>query len=181
MMPKRSIGGLSKPNCFSISTHYVPAARFTEIAPRLAQGEHPDAILALLAADPGEPPLAALRAAIDRAFAAPSLEAVITALAQEGEWGARTAAQLATLSPTSLKVTFRQMREGRTLDFASCMRLEYRLAARMAKSHDFREGVRAAVIDKDQKPSWDPKELWQICDNDIAHFFAPLGAAELTF
>jgi enoyl-CoA hydratase len=162
-----------------LATHTVPASRFSEISPRLAQGEHPDAVLASLAAAPGEPPLAAHRAAIDRAFAASTLEGVIDALQREGEWGARTAAHLATLSPTSLRVTFRQMREGRTLDFVSCMRLEYRLATRMAESHDFSEGVRAAVIDKDQKPRWNPKELWQICDNDISAYFAPLGPNEL--
>jgi len=164
-----------------LATHFVPAVRMPDVAPRLASGETPDGILAGLADDPGPAPLTNVRAAIDRAFAAPSLEAVFEALAREGDWGASTAAQLATLSPTSLKLTFRLMREARGLDLESCLRLEYRLAARMAYHPDFAEGVRAAVIDKDQKPRWNPGELWQIRDKDIGGYFTSLGAQELTF
>ena len=74
----------------------------------------------------------------------------------EGDWGNETASLLRSRSPTSLKVTFRQMREGAELDFASCQRMEFRIMARMMEGRDFYEGVRAALIDKDQSPRWVP-------------------------
>lgn len=163
-----------------LATHVVPASRHAEIRERLAQGETPEAALATLGADPGPAPVAAYRGAIDRAFAAPSVQAILKDLPQEGDWGARTAAHLVGLSPTSLEVTFRAVRAGRALDFDSCMRMEYRLATRLVQGHDFSEGVRAAVIDKDQMPRWRPASLGEVRDADIARYFEPLGAEELT-
>jgi enoyl-CoA hydratase len=164
-----------------LATHHVPAARMPEIAPRLARGEGVERVLADYAADAGAAPLAVHRAAIDRAFAAPSVEALIAALKREGAWGEDIAAQLATLSPTSLKVTFRQMREARGQSLPSCLRMEYRIASRVAEHHDFAEGVRAAVIDKDQTPRWEPARLDEVSDSGIAQYFTSLGADELTF
>jgi enoyl-CoA hydratase len=162
-----------------LATHNAPGLRFAEIAPRLAQGEMPDAALAMIRDNAGYAPLAQHRAAIDRAFAGATVEAVFDALKREGDWGATIAAHLATLSPTSLKVTYRAMRQGKRLDFDACMRTEDRLASRLVESHDFGEGVRALLIDKDQKPRWHPADLHDIRDADIAGYFEPLGADEL--
>ena len=163
-----------------IATHFTPAESFGEIARRLAQGEAPDSVLASLTADPGPAPLAAHRETIDRAFAAPSVEAIMQGLEHEGEWGEQTAALLATRSPTSLKLTFRAMREGKSLDFNSCMRMEYRLTMRALEGHDLYEGVRAALIDKDQRPRWQPSSLQAVCDAEIARYFAALNVTELS-
>jgi len=163
-----------------IATHFVPSGKFAEIAPRLAQGELADTVLASLAADPGPPPLVPHRGAIDRAFSAPSLEAILQALDHEGAWGKETAARLATRSPTSLKLTFRAMREGRRLRFDSCIRMEYRLTMRLLDGHDFYEGVRATLIDKDQRPHWQPASLDGASDADIDRYFARLGGEELS-
>jgi enoyl-CoA hydratase/carnithine racemase len=162
-----------------IATHFVPAVKFDLIIDRLARGEVLEAVLSSLAGEPGPPPLAQHRAAIDRAFAAPSVEAVLARLGSEGEWGTETAALLRTRSPTSLKVTFRAMREGRKLDFDSCMRMEYRLTMRALEGHDLYEGVRATIIDKDQEPQWRPAAIEDVSDADIARYFVPLGADEL--
>jgi enoyl-CoA hydratase len=124
--------------------------------------------------------LATHRAAIDRAFAASSIEEVLARLEHEGEWGGKTASLLKTRSPTSLKVTFRQMREGAALNFESCQRMEYRIMARMMDGPDFYEGVRAALIDKDQSPRWVPADLNKVSEDDIARFFGPLGDREFT-
>jgi len=163
-----------------IATHCVPGARLSGLAPRLAQGELPDALLASLAEDPGLAPLAAHRAAIDRAFAAASVEAILESLADEGPWGEETAVLLAARSPTSLKLTLRQMREGRNLDFDSCMRMEFRLTAHVLEGHDLYEGVRALLIDKDQCPRWRPATLEAVSDAKIAQYFAPSGDQDLT-
>jgi enoyl-CoA hydratase len=84
-------------------------------------------------------------------------------------------------SPLALKVAFRQLREGRELDFEACMAMEYRLSQRVVPGHDFREGVRAVVIDKDRMPQWRPETLAAVGDDMIAACFAPLGDKELTF
>jgi enoyl-CoA hydratase len=162
-----------------IATHFVRAAQFAGIAPALARGESVDAILSRLAQDSGPAPLAGIRDAVDRAFAASSVQAILQALGREGEWGRETAALLGTRSPTSLKLTFRAMREGKARDFDACMRMEYRITTRALEGHDLYEGVRAAVIDKDQKPRWQPDSLEKVPEAAIAAYFAPLGDREL--
>jgi enoyl-CoA hydratase len=157
-----------------LATDFVPAGRLSGIVPRLAQGETPDAVLSDLRQRPAAPaPLAAHRAAIDRTFAADSVEGILAALKNEGQWGKETADLLMSRSPTSLKLTFRQMREGAKLDFNSCMQMEFRMVACAMEGHDFYEGVRAALIDKDQKPRWLPSNLQDVSEQDIARYFAP--------
>ena len=163
-----------------IATHYVQAAKFDEIIQRLAHGEDAGSILIGIAAEPGPPPLAAHRESIDRAFAEHSVEGVMRALAHEGPWGRETADLLATRSPTSLKLTFRAMREGKNKNFDSCMQMEYRLTMRALEGHDLYEGVRAAVIEKDQRPLWQPQTLSAVSDEAIARYFAPLDVTELS-
>jgi enoyl-CoA hydratase len=154
-----------------LATHFVPAARIGGIAPRLMQGEDPETVLAGLTADPGPSFLAAHREAIDRAFSAPSVEAILAALEAEGEWGRETTAVLGSRSPLSLKLTFQQMRLGKTLEFDDCLRAEYRLMTQLLDSHDFHEGVRAAVIDKDQRPYWLPESLAEVSDAEASGYF----------
>jgi len=162
-----------------LATHFVPAERFSDITARLAEGESPDSVLAQLSQDPGRAALAQHRAAIDRAFAEDSVEQILDALMREQKWGSAARDLLLTRSPTSLKLTFRQIREGAVLDFDSCMRMEYRMVARVMEGHDFYEGVRAALVDKDQTPRWRPDNLAAVSDEEIARCFAPLGPAEL--
>ena len=90
-----------------------------------------------------------------------------------------TASLLRERSPTSLKLTFRQMREGRALDFDACMRMEYRLTNRVLEGHDFYEGVRVTLIDKGERPNRQPPTLDGVSDGAIARYFAALGSNEL--
>jgi enoyl-CoA hydratase len=73
----------------------------------------------------------------------------------------------------------RLMVEGATLDFRGAMRMEFRIVSRIVHGHDFYEGVRAVIIDKDQKPQWRPERLADIEAAAIDAYFAPLGAREL--
>jgi enoyl-CoA hydratase len=91
------------------------------------------------------------------------------------------AALLRQKSPTSLKVTLRALREGARLSFDDCMRMEYRLACRFMQGHDFFEGVRALLIDKDNKPDWRPATLETVTADMVAAYFAPLPEGDLTF
>ena len=94
-------------------------------------------------------------------------------------FGADTAAIIAAKSPTSLKITLRQLREGAKLDFRECMRLEYRIVNRVLENAEFFEGVRAIIIDKDNTPHWNPARLEDVDAAAIEAYFAPLGDKEL--
>jgi enoyl-CoA hydratase len=158
-----------------IATHFVPSEKLGRLAAALETASDVDAAVAGVAADPGRPPLAGHRDAIDRHFAGDSVEAILASLDGAGDdWGAGTAAIIRTKSPTSLKITFRQIREGAKLDFEDCMRLEYRMVNGIFKGHDFFEGTRAVVIDKDQTPHWQPARLDAVSPAMVDTYFAPL-------
>jgi enoyl-CoA hydratase len=164
-----------------LATHFGASHYHGQLLSRLVQGESPDVVLAELSGrPPGGAAMATHRGAIDRAFAAASIEDILARLEKEGEWGNEVAALLKRRSPTSLKIAFRQMREGAALDFESCQRMEYRIMARMMEAHDFYEGVRAALIDKDQAPRWVPAHLDMVSESEIEQYFAPLDDEEFT-
>ena len=164
-----------------VATHHVPRERFPDLAASLAEARRAvDETIADFAADPGPPPLAEQRDAIDRCFAGGSVAEIVTALeAVGGGWAENTLATLAAKSPTSLAVTYRQLRGGAGLDFAAAIRLEYRLSQRFCAGHDFAEGVRAAVIDKDNAPRWRPDRLEEVTTADVDAYFAPLPDGNL--
>ena len=117
---------------------------------------------------------------INRIFALESVEAIFAALESDNsDWAKAQLATLRTKSPQALKVTFRQMREGAQMQsFADEMRSEYRLASRVASRHDFQEGVRALIVDKDNKPVWNPATLEGVGDALLDELFAPLRSAD---
>jgi enoyl-CoA hydratase len=170
-----------------LATHYVPGGRLPALEQALAEADlsgdaHAavDAVLGQFAGDPGPSFLAELRPCIDACFDQPSLAAVLDALAREETgWGRAELDQLGSKSPTSLAVTFRQLRAGDTLDFEAAMRLEYRLVHRFVAGHDFREGVRALLVDKDNTPEWRPARLQDIAVADLDAYFAPLPHGDL--
>jgi enoyl-CoA hydratase len=182
-------GRLGAADCMEvgIGTAHVAAARLEALEATLAETplRHDpfaavDEVLAGFRSHPDPTPIIDLRQRVDACFGRDSLPAVLAAL--EGEpsgWGAAQLEELATKSPTSLAVTFRQLREGRALGFDAAMRLEYRLVHRFMEGHDFREGVRALLIDKDRSPSWRPERLQDVTDAMVDRYFAPLPGGDL--
>jgi len=165
-----------------LADHFVPKARHDDLIEALRSEHVVDAVLRGFVADPGASALARDRDAIDRCFAGETVEAIEAALAADGgDWGEATLKTMAGRSPISQKIALRQIADGGGLDFDDCMRLEFRLSQHCMAGHDFFEGVRAVVIDKDQKPHWKPARLSDVSDAMVAEYFAPLGPAELTF
>jgi enoyl-CoA hydratase len=178
------------------ATHFVPCDRVAELVDELSRiawekgrerGEI-DATLARFAKDPGPAPLVALRPAIDRCFAGGTVDEILDALAAEATaggahagWATEARAGLLTRSPTSLKITLRQLVIGRDYDLEAALALEYRLTQHFMAAHDFYEGVRAMLIDKDQAPRWRPATLLEVSDDIVESYFAPIGASELRF
>jgi enoyl-CoA hydratase len=180
-----------------LATHFVPRDRVPALNETLAavtwetgrEMAQVEALLAEFAADPGPAPIAARRAIIDRCFAGDTMEAILAALDSEIDevetedraWAAETRAILLTKSPTSLRITLRQLMLGRGMDLEGALRLEYRMTQHVMAAHDFYEGIRAVLIDKDQKPHWQPASLAEVDGIATEGYFASLGAGELTF
>ena len=161
-----------------LATHHVPSERLPELKATLA--ENPSDIEALLAqfhVDPGPAPLLAHRAELDAAFGQGSVEAILAALEAGSDWARAQALALRTKSPQTLKVAFRQLALGLAApDFAANMAMEYRIGARVVQRHDFLEGVRAVIVDKDNAPKWDPATLEGVGEDLLDAIFAPLPA-----
>ena len=123
----------------------------------------------------------ARREAIDRIFAAPTVEDILTRLEDEvstgsadAQWARATAAAIRAKSPLSLKIALEQMRRGRNWSFEECMTAEFRIVSRVAYGEDFYEGIRAVIIDKDNRPRWRPATLAEVSNETVAGHFAPL-------
>jgi len=167
-----------------VATHRVPSARFPDLIEALCGAVPVEALLGAFAEPPSDAGrLAAHRPAIDRLFAGDRVEDIGAGLdaeaAGEGEhavFARATAALIGAKSPTSLKIALAQMRRGRTLDFEECMRTELRIVSRIARGHEFYEGIRAVIIDKDQMPRWRPGTLAEVSEADVEGYFAPLSA-----
>src|SRR5581483_11217647 len=112
-------------------------------------------------ADAGRPPLAERQDEIARFFAADTVEGIIVALEAAGsDWAAEQLRIIRTKSPLSTKVAFEQLRRGaRARSFTDIMAMEYRIAHRLTVGHDFLEGVRAVIVEKDNRPLWRPERL----------------------
>jgi enoyl-CoA hydratase len=115
---------------------------------------------------------------INNCFAFDTVEEIFAALAASGtNWAKAQLATLQTKSPQTLKVALRQMRLGGAMDrFEDNMAMEYRIGARVVARHDFQEGVRAVIIDKDHAPKWSPDTLAGVSDDLLDTIFAPLPA-----
>ena len=130
--------------------------------------------------DPGPAPLAERRAAIDATFAGDRVEDVLAALEARGDaWAQETLAILARLSPTSLKVSLRQLRRCAPLSYAEVVTVEYRLSQACMRGVDFYEGIRALLVDKDRNPRWSPDSLAAVDDALVEGHFAPPGDGDL--
>ena len=158
-----------------VATHFVAKDKRAGLIERMAAGATPDDALGGLCETVPDTFLAGHRKAIDAIFAKDSVEDILAALdADHTDWSRDTARTIRAKSPTSTKLTFRQLREGAALSFDDCMRMEYRMVHRIVAGHDFYEGVRATIIDKDGTPRWDPADLAAVSDAAIDAYFAPL-------
>jgi enoyl-CoA hydratase len=128
-------------------------------------------------------PVAAMQPTIDRWFAHDRMEDIVASLAHDGsELAQATLKTLLEKSPRGMVVTLKLLRLGRTSSsLEACLVREYRAALEVFRSDDFREGVRAAVIDKDRNPTWSPPKIEDVTEAMIAPYFAEIGADELVF
>ena len=159
-------------------THAVEQGHFDAVIEGLAKGEAIDTVIAPFVRKVAPGPLSPHRRQIETIFSASSVEAILERLDRDGSDFARTTAQIIrSRSPTSLKVVFCQLRAAAALDLKQCLTMELRLALRLLPGHDFREGVRAALVDKDRAPKWQPSALAGV--GNVEAFLAPLESGDL--
>ena len=122
-------------------------------------------------------------ALIAQCFSAASVEEIVRRLerthGEQRDWAQAVVADLRARAPLSLKITHRHIRDSRARDLRQTLQVDYRLACRFLEGHDFYEGVRAALIDKDGKPRWQPQRIEDVSAAMVEDYFAPMGAAEL--
>lgn len=163
-------------------THKVMSAMFDEILADLRQtvftGDAKQCVTNILARfriEPGESTLFNARQEIKQCFTGPSIEKIMDRIQSSSHpLCVEALTALAKKSPTSLKVTLLALNEAKEMDFDQCMRQEFRLVSRFLLAHDFIEGIRALIIDKDQTPIWQPAELSAVSNEVVEEYFAPL-------
>lgn len=165
----------------NLATHYVEQVAIEDLIERIMKA--PTRVQGALGAASSTPPSAKIEeslAQISRLFAPDRLEDVIAALdEEEGDWAQSELATIRTRSPLSCKVSLRLLAEGMARsNFTDEMRAEYALAGRVVRTHDFREGVRALLIDKTGEPQWDPATPEEVTDEMLDVLFAPLPPTE---
>ena len=166
-----------------LATHCISPAHFEKITALLSDAEPVDPLLDNLHEAQSAGPLQSEAAMISDYFSAPSVDAIVDALRRAGgaakAWADAALADLSKRSPLSLKITDRHIRDARTLDLRQTLIQDYRLAWRCLEAPDFAEGVRAGLIDKDNRPKWSPSSLGSVTPELVQTYFAPLGDNDL--
>ncbi len=165
-----------------VATHYVESGQLPALIEALSEARDAAEVKSTLdgfASDPGPAAVDARRQLIDRCFGQASLAGVLAALEGESDpFAAETLAALRAKSPHLVAVSFEMIRRGAALSFDECMRMEFRLALALAPAHDFVEGVRALLIDRDNTPAWSPAGS---AAEVLAHFDAAPACGDITF
>ena len=168
-------------------THHVASEKHAVLLDALIAADYAgdrfaavDAILDEFSTSAGASKLQAQQADIDRLFAPSDMETIIITLSSDGsELAAGSLKALDHMSPTSLKMTARQITENSDISIRDSLTLEYRLVSQVLMRHEFYEGIRAALIDKDRNPQWKPPTLAGVTREYIDEHFATLGDQEL--
>jgi enoyl-CoA hydratase len=165
----------------NLATHYIEQSELDDLVERILKA--PGRAKGALGAASSPVPDARIEQSlpqITRLFASDRLEDVLAALkAEESDWAQTELATLQSKSPLSCKVSLRLLAEGAgRASFTDEMRAEYALACRVVRTHDFREGVRALLIDKDNSPQWDPATPEEVTDEMLDVLFEPLPPSE---
>lgn len=117
---------------------------------------------------------------INSCFDKPTVEEILQALRDDGsDWAVKQVETLSKMSPTSLKITLRQLQEGERFNLSDCLKMEYRLTQRCMEDNDFYEGIRAVLVDKDNSPKWKPGSLADVSNEKVNSYFKTLGDREL--
>ena len=165
-----------------IAEYFIQSENFDEIFKQLSEGITPDEVLSSFNSDKINSDLKNDFEKINELFSGNSLEDIFERLENDNsDFSQKNLSLLRSKSPTSLNITFRQIKNGSELNFEDCMKMEFRMVTKVMNDHDFYEGVRALIIDKDNNPAWKPETVEEVSDEEIDEFFKYLEDNELKF
>jgi enoyl-CoA hydratase len=170
----------------------VPVERLAVLRGLLADAEEPvQEILDTMDAPPpvdgkgglakGEAPLARYRDAIDFHFSHDTVEDILLSLDQGDDWARAQAATIRRMSPTSLKLSLLGLRMAEDAEIEEALVNEYRMVCAIRHGHDFFEGIRAQLIDKDRNPKWNPATLEEVSEAEVARHLVEPESGDLAF
>ena len=165
---------------------HLAADYLIALAPELADCRSGHDVRTRLCELSGAPAAARLpveRPWIDGCYSAATVEEIFARLRACGEAKARAALDaMLKASPTSLNVTLRNLRSAAAFNrVEESFAQDYRIALACAAGHDFIEGIRATIVDKDRKPRWKPDQIEAVAPDLVDRHFRRVGALELTF
>ncbi|MDX5592505.1 enoyl-CoA hydratase/isomerase family protein [Pseudovibrio sp. SPO723] len=164
-----------------ILTHAVPAEKFEALEAALCAADNVESVLDEYGVEAGHAPISDKAQVIESCFGVDTTAGIFEALSQleassDDDFARKTLDTLGGRSPTSIEVAFRQLKRGAELSMNDCMIMEYRIVSQILQGHDFYEGVRAVLIDKDHSPKWRPERMSELNEVEIeAHFMPPKG------
>jgi enoyl-CoA hydratase len=165
-----------------LADHFVPSGNLAALAAAL-ESETADAAVGRFSEKPPASALGGQRHWIDACYQGDDAEEILRRLrafdgGASGE-AADAAATIEAKSPTAVKVALESLRRAKDLTLEEALEQEYRVGLRFLAGPDFREGIRAQVVDKDRNPQWKPATLHEVSAADVGRFFEPLGEREL--
>jgi enoyl-CoA hydratase len=165
---------------------HIATAKLSELPAALAACRSADGVraqLGALASAPAAGKIERARAWIDACFSADDVESIVARLADASDEARQaTLATMQKMSPTSLKVTLRNVRDAaRFKRLEESFRQDYRISLACLTGHDFTEGIRAQIVDKDRNPRWQPDTLEAVTAEIVERHFKKVGDLELTF
>lgn len=171
-----------------LGTHFIESKKLDELEKRLTQCTTHRDVEEILIESESDPPslmteLDEYLPNIKKCFSGVTVEEIYENLQEDGsDWAQKTLNTLNEKSPLALKVTHRSITTGKKISLKDCLKMEMRLALNHKTGGDLKEGVRALLIDKDLRPNWTRKSVYDVTDEDVESFFQPvLKQYELTF
>jgi enoyl-CoA hydratase len=158
------------------ATNFIKSENFSNLINDLSKEENdPKEIIDKYSVEPGESEFREISQFCNKIFKADTVEKIIENLTEENsDLSKKILSIIDQKSPTSLKVALKSLRLGKNISFEECMQMEFRMVNKVMNDHDFYEGVRALIIDKDNNPSWKPGNISEVEENFVDKFFSSL-------
>ena len=155
-----------------LATQYIPSESIDSFLKSIQNGNKLEEILSQYCKTP-EPKsnIDPISSEIENYFNYNSLEDILKSLCEGNEWAKECYDILQAKSPTSLILAFLHIRKARDEDFNQVIERDLKLAHYAMRSHDFYEGVRALLLDKDKNPQWKPDTLGKLDFQQINTLF----------